>query len=654
LLFEPLKIYKTGKRQARKFMKFNITLLTILLFGLSVFGQTVTENGDRNKPAKEIFSGIINAKRQNNRLIIISPDDVSRLSPAERNTLLTPQGACDTALPINFGQTLNGQLSSADCRLDDGSYADFYAFNGTKGQTITVLLNSGDFDAYLVLGNQDGSFIIEDDDGGGGTNSKITTTLPTTGVYIILANSFDPNTFGNYTLALSEATSSCTYSLTPTSATVPAAGGTFTFAVNTQAGCQWTAMSNSPFISTGSSGTGTGTVSYTVVPNNTAAIRTGAITVGGQTFTVTQSPGACTYSLNPSSVNVPATQTSGTFTVTTQAGCPLSVSSNASWITVTSAGVNTSGFGTVAFSVVANTGAARTGTITAGGQVFTVNQSAAAVAARKTPFDYDGDGKADVSVFRPSNGVWYLLNSQTGFSAVQFGIATDRIVPADYDGDGKTDIAVYRDNTWYLQRSALGFASVQFGTAGDIPFPADFDGDGKSELVVYRPSTGNWYTLNLVNNAFTSAQFGTAEDKPVAADYDGDGRADYAVYRPSNGVWYIQRSRDGFSAVQFGVASDKPVVGDYDGDGRADQAVYRPDNGTWYINRSGQGFTSVQFGISTDLPAPADYDGDGKTDVAVFRPSNGGNWYINRSAQGFASVQFGASGDKPTPNAFVP
>lgn len=264
-----------------------------------------------------------------------------------------------------------------------------------------------------------------------------------------------------------------------------------------------------------------------------------------------------------------------------------------------------------------------------------------------TSFDFDGDGKADQVVFRPTDGVWYLLNSTTGFTASQFGVSTDKITPADFDGDNKTDLAVFRNGVWYWVNSSNGvFNAVQFGQSGDVPVPADYTGDGRAELAVYRG--GVWYTLNLANNQFNGVQFGVASDKPVPADFDGDGRADFAVFR--DGVWYWLRSSDnGFVGVQFGVSTDKPVVGDYDGDGKADPAVYR--DGVWYILGSSRGFTAVQFGIASDTPVAADFDGDGNTDLAVFRS---GVWYLLRSQQGFGAVQFGAANDKPIPAAYVP
>ena len=283
---------------------------------------------------------------------------------------------------------------------------------------------------------------------------------------------------------------------------------------------------------------------------------------------------------------------------------------------------------------------------------------------RTIPFDFDGDGRADISVFRPSNVIWYLLNSQTGFTSQEFGIPNqeNKLAPADYDGDGKTDIAVFSpdldpntpDGVWYLLRSSLGYAQYQWGRDDDIPQPADFDGDGRAELAVYRPSNSRWYVLNLVNLQVTDIPLGNPGDKPVVGDYDGDRKADYAVYRPLGSVWFLLRSNLGFLSFQHGILEDKPVVGDYDKDGRSDIATYRPSNGTWYLSRSSLGFTSIQFGIPEDMPTPMDYDGDGKTNLAVYRPLSG-TWYIlNQTQPGYTTTQFGINGDKPVPNAFVP
>jgi uncharacterized delta-60 repeat protein len=265
-------------------------------------------------------------------------------------------------------------------------------------------------------------------------------------------------------------------------------------------------------------------------------------------------------------------------------------------------------------------------------------------------FDFDGDGKTDVSIFRPNAAEWYWLGSANNQSSgQQFGINSDKTVPADYDGDGKTDISVFRNGDWYrLNSSDNQFVGVHFGQSGDKPVPSDFDGDGKADLAVYR--AGNWYILNSSNDSFRAEQFGISSDKPITgADFDGDGKSDLAVYR--EGVWYAMRSRDGFFGAQFGVTSDKPVAADYDGDGKTDLAVYRPADGVWYLQRSSLGFTATQFGIASDKPVPADYDGDGKTDLAVYRA---GDWYLLQSSAGFRTLQFGTADDQPLPNTFVP
>ncbi|MBK9164588.1 MAG: DUF1906 domain-containing protein [Acidobacteria bacterium] len=272
--------------------------------------------------------------------------------------------------------------------------------------------------------------------------------------------------------------------------------------------------------------------------------------------------------------------------------------------------------------------------------------------------DFDGDGKTDISVYRPEGGIWYVLRSSNStFTATSFGVETDILAAGDFDGDGRTDYAIFRpaDGTWHFLLKGLNYSTRQFGSAGDIPIAGDFNGDGKADIAVFRPSNGVWYIANSDSRGtFTFVQFGAAGDKPVQADYDGDGKTDIAVYRPESGVWYVLKSSDGsFTATSFGIETDLPAQGDFDADGKADFAVYRPADGLWYMLRTTEGFGAFQFGVDGDVPSTGDYDGDGRADLAVFRPSTG-VWYLQRSQQGFYAAQFGVATDRSIPNAYLP
>jgi hypothetical protein len=183
---------------------------------------------------------------------------------------------------------------------------------------------------------------------------------------------------------------------------------------------------------------------------------------------------------------------------------------------------------------------------------------------RGTSMDFDGDGRSDLGVYRPSTGIGYFRESGGTIATYGGGRGADIPVAADYDGDGKTDVAVFRPSTgiWYIVYSSTGTgAFYQWGLTGDIPVPGDYDGDGKTDIAVFRPSTGTWYIVNSSTRTVSFFRWGLTGDIPVPGDYDGDGKTDVAVFRPATAIWYILNSSTRTAAFyQWGLTGDIPIA----------------------------------------------------------------------------------------------
>jgi len=283
------------------------------------------------------------------------------------------------------------------------------------------------------------------------------------------------------------------------------------------------------------------------------------------------------------------------------------------------------------------------------------------------------------------------LGFPSGYSQ-QVKIPIDVPVPADYDGDGVRDLAVWRphEGMWYIIPSSgslnlksrqfklldgTTYYAVQLGLNGDIPVPGYYDKDSLADMAVWRPRDGRWYVLPSTGdfqlkqggaltspdgNPYFLREFGNNSQIPVPADYDGDRLTDLGLWEPRNGKWSIlttsgaspakfvtETARDGtrfHTLSNFGRSGDIPVVGQYDNDIKADIAIWRPSSGIWNVLPStGQNlaWTNKQnpagfpaygtywraFGQSNAVPVPADFDGDGVWDPAVWEP-NRGNWHI--------------------------
>ncbi len=302
--------------------------------------------------------------------------------------------------------------------------------------------------------------------------------------------------------------------------------------------------------------------------------------------------------------------------------------------------------------------------------VHTVNNSGGEIRGQllvpRSVVDFSGDGRTDFVVVRAAGGTGSQLTWLTSFaggnpfSSREWGISGDLVLTGDYDGDGIDDVTIYRasQGTFYIIQSAtLTMRIEQLGQSGDNPrIVGDYNGDGRDDLAVYRSGAqSTWFYKTSPSALFTAVNWGQTGDFPAPGDFDGDGKSDFVVQRTEGGNARFWKRLSGgtFSSELFGLASDLVVTGDYDGDGKTDICVVRNSGGflDWHFEPSGTaGTTDVvdTWGISGDLTVQGDYDGDGKTDYAVWRSTAPATFYMMTVGTRFITTkEWGQIGDLP-------
>jgi len=449
----------------------------------------------------------------------------------------------------------------------------------------------------------------------------------------------DPGGSGNSVLF---PITTCSFTVTPANSNPRPAGVNDGISVTASVpGCSWTASSSIPWAAPLDQlpEVGNGSVTFAVAPNTTGSSRSGNIMVAGQSIMLTQAGGAtCDFSLNPPSINLPATGGSGSIGISSGSGCFTDEFVDAPWISQgTTAEVTTS----APYTVGANTGPPRSAGISIGGEVFTVNQAAASscwftLSSNSTPIATTG-GTGSVAVTASQPSCAWTASSDSGFATITSGSpgtgnGTVQYSVAANTSNGRTANITVGNNAGSSATLSLPQASAYECSFAISPASAQLSSEGGGGLISLTPSFSSCIWQVTLNNP-DSLQLTT----PFTSG-SGFGTVGFAVTpNPTTSPRTLTMTVgcQTFTVTQAGAASSNPVPtitslappSATAGDARFTLTV----NGTNFVNGAFVSFNgnarTTAFVNSAQVTATilaSDIASAGSPSVTVTNPSPGG------------------------------
>ncbi|MBF0337943.1 MAG: DUF1566 domain-containing protein [Nitrospirae bacterium] len=445
-----------------------------------------------------------------------------------------------------------------------------------------------------------------------------------------------------------------TTAIGPSSNNFTATGGSGSVSVTANTGCTWNASSNASWITLtyGLSGSGNGTVNYTVAANTSTTSRTGTMTIAGQTFTVTQGgqqsgqlmltvtkqgtgdgtvtatnggitwngkTGTASYDKD-TSVTLTAAPALGS-TIKAWTGCDLNIGSNQCMVKMTT---------DKSISIEFDGGS-----------------------GKKVEHDFNGDGHSDILWRNTKTGdvyIWLMDGTKiTGGNFIAKGITADWNVKAigDFNGDGKSDV-MWQNNAgdvyiWIVNGTTIttgGFAVRGMPGEWEVTTLGDFNGDGNTDIMWRNTNSGDIYVWFLDATTISGGGYlirGMMSEWVVkaVADFNGDGKSDVLWQNTTTGdvaMWLMDSlSMSTGNYVVRAVPNEWQIkaVNDFDGDGKADIIWQNTNTGDvviWLMN--GMSISSgdfIQRGVPRNwqIKVAGDYNGDGKADILWQETTNG-------------------------------